>query len=124
MLGTAMPGLADSLRLTEFEPLEDTEIPSYFEVSADVTDFSLDFTATILTPSALDDLDTGDLSDLDDLSDTLDDLTDAADELADGTGALADGVQALYDGFHEYADGVQGLDEGAEALGRRPDPTV
>lgn len=116
VLGTAMPGLADSLRLTEFEPLEDTEIPAYFEVSADVTDFSLDFTATILTPSALDDLDTGDLSDLDDLSDTLDDLTDAADELADGTGALADGVQALYDGFHEYADGVQGLDEGAEAL--------
>lgn len=116
VLGTAMPGLADSLRLTEFEPLEDTEIPAYFEVSADVTDFSLDFTATILTPSALDDLDTGNLSDLDDLSDTLDDLTDAADELADGTGALADGVQALYDGFHEYADGVQGLNEGAEVL--------
>ncbi|MDD7639975.1 MAG: hypothetical protein PUJ48_07230, partial [Subdoligranulum variabile] len=36
VLGTAMPGLADSLRLTEFEPLEDTEIPAYFEVSADV----------------------------------------------------------------------------------------
>ena len=116
VLGTAMPGLADSLRLTEFESLEDTEIPAYFEVSADVTDFSLDFTATILTPSALDDLDTGDLSDLDDLSDTLDDLTDAADALTDGTGALADGVQALYDGFHQYADGVQGLNEGAEAL--------
>ena len=116
VLGTAMPGLADSLRLTEFEPLEDTEIPAYFEVSADVTDFSLDFTATILTPSALDDLDTGDLSDLDDLSDALDDLTDAADALTDGTGALADGVQALYDGFHQYADGVQGLNEGAEAL--------
>ena len=116
VLGTAIPGLADSLRLTEFEPLEDTEIPAYFEMSADVTDFSLDFTATILTPSALDDLDTGDLSNLDDLSDTLDDLTDAADELADGTGALADGVQALYDGFHEYADGAQGLNEGAEAL--------
>lgn len=116
VLGTAMPGLADSLRLTEFEPLEDTEIPAYFEVSADVTDFSLDFTATILTPSALDDLDTGDLSDLDDLSDTLDDLTDAADALTDGTGALADGVQALYDGFRQYADGVQGLNEGAEAL--------
>ena len=116
VLGTVMPGLADSLRLTEFEPLEDTEIPAYFEVSADVTDFSLDFTATILTPSALDDLDTGDLSDLDDLSDTLDDLTDAADALTDGTGALADGAQALYDGFHQYADGVQGLNEGAEAL--------
>ena len=40
VLGTAMPGLADSLRLTEFEPLEDTEIPAYFEVSADVTETS------------------------------------------------------------------------------------
>ena len=116
VLGTAMPGLADSLRLTEFEPLEDTEIPSYFEVSADVTDFSLDFTATILTPSALDDLDTGDLSDLDDLSDTLDDLTDAADELADGTGALADGVQGLDEGAEALADGLTQLYDSGTAL--------
>ena len=116
VLGTAMPGLADSLRLTEFEPLEDTEIPSYFEVSADVTDFSLDFTATILTPSALDDLDTGDLSDLDDLSDTLDDLTDAADELADGTGALADGLTQLYDSGTALADGANALRDGLSAV--------
>ena len=116
VLGTAMPGLADSLRLTEFEPLEDTEIPAYFEVSADVTDFSLDFTATILTPSALDDLDTGDLSDLDDLSDTLDDLTDAANELADGTGALADGVQGLNEGAEALADGLTQLYDSGTAL--------
>lgn len=108
VLGTAMPGLADSLRLTEFEPLEDTEIPAYFEVSADVTDFSLDFTATILTPSALDDLDTGDLSDFDDLSDMLDDLTDAADALTDGTGTLADGAQELHDGVQEFSDKSSG----------------
>ena len=116
VLGTAMPGLADSLRLTEFEPLEDTEIPAYFEVSADVTNFSLDFTATILTPSALDDLDTGDLSNLDDLSDTLDDLTDAADELADGTGALADGVQGLNEGAEALADGLTQLYDSGTAL--------
>ena len=116
VLGTAMPGLADSLRLTEFEPLEDTEIPAYFEVSADVTDFSLDFTATILTPSALDDLDTGNLSDLDDLSDKLDDLTDAADELADGTGALADGVQGLNEGAEALADGLTQLYDSGTAL--------
>ena len=119
VLGTAMPGLADSLRLTEFEPLEDTEIPAYFELSADVTDFSLAFTATILTPSLLDELDLDDADDLDDLdklSDALDDLTDATDALTDGTSALADGVQALYDGFDQYAQGVQGVNEGAEAL--------
>ena len=119
VLGTTMPGLADSLRLDEFEPLKGTEIPAYFEVSADVTDFSLDFTATILTPSALDDLDLGDLDDMsgwDDLTDALDELSDAADALSEGTGALADGVQALYDGFDQYATGVKSVNEGAEAL--------
>ena len=116
VLGTAMPGLADSLCLADFEPLEDTEIPAYFEVSADVTDFALDFTATILTPSALDDLDTGDLSDLDDLSDTLDDLTDAADALTDGTGALADGLTQLYTSGTALVDGANALRDGLSAV--------
>lgn len=116
VLGMAMPGLADSLHLNEFEPLKDTEIPDYFEVSADVTDFALDFTATILTPSALNDLDLSDTNDLDELSDALNSLTDATDEIADGAGDLADGIQSYYDGFHTYADGVQSVNEGAEAL--------
>ena len=116
VLGTAMPGLADSLRLTECEPLEDTDIPAYFEVSADVTDFALDFTATVLTPSALDDLDLTDLDDMDDLTDALDSLTDATDALSEGTGALADGLMTFYDGFDQYANGVKSLNEGIEAL--------
>ena len=116
VLGMAMPGLADSLHLNEFEPLKDTEIPDYFEVSADVTDFALDFTATILTPSALNDLDLSDTNDLDELSDALNSLTDATDEIADGAGDLADGIQSYYDGFHTYADGMQSVNEGAEAL--------
>lgn len=116
VLGMAMPGLADSLHLNEFEPLKDTEISDYFEVSADVTDFALDFTATILTPSALNDLDLSDTNDLDELSDALNSLTDATDEIANGAGDLADGIQSYYDGFHTYADGVQSVNEGAEAL--------
>lgn len=116
VLGMAMPGLADSLCLSGFEPMKDVEIPAFFEISADVTDFALDFTATILTPSALDDLDLRDIEDLTDLSDALDKLTDATDEVADGAGALADGIQAYYDGFHQYADGVKNLNEGAQTL--------
>lgn len=113
VLGMAMPGLADSLCLSGFEPMKDVEIPAFFELSADVTDFALDFTATILTPSALDDLDLSDIDDLIDLSDALEKLTD---EVADDAGALADGIQAYYDGFHQYADGVKNLDEGAQTL--------
>lgn len=116
VLGMAMPGLADSLCLSGFEPMKDVEIPAFFEISADVTDFALDFTATILTPSALDDLDLSDIENLTDLSDALDKLTDATDEVADGAGALADGIQAYYDGFHQYADGVKNLNEGAQTL--------
>lgn len=116
VLGMAMPGLADSLCLSGFEPMKDVEIPAFFEISADVTDFALDFTATILTPSALDDIDLSDIDDLTDLSDALDKLTDATDEVADGAGALADGIQAYYDGFHQYADGVKNLNEGAQTL--------
>ena len=116
VLGMAMPGLADSLCLSGFEPMKDVEIPAFFEISADVTDFALDFTATILTPSALDDLDLSGIDDLTDLSDALDKLTDATDEVADGAGALADGIQAYYDGFQQYADGVKNLNEGAQTL--------
>lgn len=116
VLGMAMPGLADSLCLSGFEPMKDVEIPAFFEISADVTDFALDFTATILTPSALDDLDLSDIDDLTDLSEALDQLTDATDEVADGAGALADGIKAYYDGFHQYADGVKNLNEGAQTL--------
>lgn len=116
VLGMAMPGLADSLCLSGFEPMKDVEIPAFFEISADVTDFALDFTATILTPSALDDLDLSDIEDLTDLSDALEKLTDATDEVADGAGALADGIQAYYDGFQQYADGVKNLNEGAQTL--------
>lgn len=116
VLGMAMPGLADSLCLSGFEPMKDVEIPAYFEISADVTDFALDFTATILTPSVLDDLDLSDIDDLTDLSEALDKLTDATDEVADGAGALADGIQAYYDGFQQYADGVKDLNEGAQTL--------
>ena len=116
VLGMAMPGLADSLCLSGFEPMKDVEIPAFFEISADVTDFALDFTATILTPSALDDLDLSGIEDLTDLSDALEKLTDATDEVADGAGALADGIQAYHDGFHQYADGVKNLNEGAQTL--------
>lgn len=116
VLGMAMPGLADSLCLSGFEPMKDVEIPAFFEISADVTDFALDFTATILTPSALDDLDLSGIEDLTDLSDALEKLTDATDEVADGAGALADGIQSYYDGFQQYADGVKNLNEGAQTL--------
>lgn len=44
VIGYACPGLTKSLKLTTYEPTEDIDIPEYVEVTADVTDFSLDLT--------------------------------------------------------------------------------
>ena len=40
---------------------KDVDIPEYVEVTADVTDFSLDFTATIISSGLLEDMDLKDL---------------------------------------------------------------
>lgn len=116
VVGVAMPGLAGSPCLADYEPLAEVELPSYFEVTADVTDFALDFTATIVTPGLLDDADLTGLEDADELADAMDELQQAAGELGDGAGALADGILTLYEGFGQYAEGVKSLNTGAEAL--------
>ena len=61
VIGYAMPGLSDSLQLKNYEATEDIDIPEYVELTADVTDFSLDFTATIISNGMLGDMDTDDL---------------------------------------------------------------
>lgn len=116
VIGYAMPGLSDSLQLKNYEATEDIDIPEYVELTADVTDFSLDFTATIISNGMLGDMDTDDLKDVDDLIDAMDDLSDASGKLVDGTAELADGADELGDYFGQYLTGVSALDEGSAGL--------
>lgn len=116
VIGTVYPGLADSLRLAEYEPTEDMEIPDYVEITADVVDFELDFTATVITGSLLEDLETEDLDDMEELTDDMKELEDATDELADGTEELYDGVVEFRDGIEEYVDGTNAVNDGIEAI--------
>lgn len=48
VFGYALPGLADSLDVDEDDFDEDVSIPEYFEVTADVENFSLDMTMTVV----------------------------------------------------------------------------
>lgn len=80
VIGYACPGLTKSLKLTTYEPTEDIDIPEYVEVTADVTDFSLDFTATIISSGLLEDMDLKDLDEVDDLSDNMKKLEEATDQ--------------------------------------------
>ena len=109
-VGTAFPGLEESLKLADYELTEDVDLPDYVEISADVKDFELSFTATIVTPGLFSEIEDSDLSDADDLTDSMKELMDATDELVDGTDALPRGgpdVSGLYGtvpGWHPAAE--------------------
>lgn len=105
-LGWALPGLSEALDLTSCELTEDVEIPDYVELEADVTDFSLDFTATIVSNGLLEEMASEDLDDIEELTDGMDELSEAMDEIIDGTGELADGADELADGAYTLSDGV------------------
>lgn len=114
--GVAMPGLYDSLDLLNLEGFEEVEIPEYVEVTADVTEFELDMTATVLMPDVFSELDTDDMDGFDDLKDDIEELNDATYELIDGCIELDDGVQELKDNMPDLWDGAVELDDGAKEL--------
>ena len=140
VVGMAFPGLVESLNgaesssevLDEIE--EKLEIPSSIEITADVTDFELGMTISmvssdVMSSLGLDSIDTDDdkildikdsMNELGDASTLLVDgsaaLQDGAMQLADGTSELVSGTSALYDGVVAYTNGVGQVVGGANAL--------
>lgn len=115
-VGYALPGLAENLELAGYKLTEELELPDYAELEADVENFSLDFTATIVTNGLLTELEEDDLQKLDDLSGDTQELIDAIAALSKGSGSLSSGAEKFQKALEEYTQGVQGLDEGAQAL--------
>jgi putative membrane protein len=111
VIGIGLPGLSESLKLSDTEMLKDIEIPTSFEVEADATDFKLTLAMTAAAPLTMDDLGLEDIEDMDDLKDSINELTDAATQLVDGSGDLADGVQTLKDSCQDLIDGMNTIDE-------------
>ncbi|MBQ5951240.1 MAG: hypothetical protein IJL66_03720 [Lachnospiraceae bacterium] len=115
-LGMSLPGLSGRLRLSEYEPVKDTEIPETVEITARATDFSLSFTATVLTPGLSGALETGDLDELEEKLGKTDDLEKSSDDLQEASDKLSDGVQELSNGIGEYVDAVGKVNDGAGQL--------
>lgn len=99
-LGFALPGLPDALTLSDNKLTEKLDIPTYAELEADVTDFEMDFTATVFSNGLLEDLEQKDLNDLYDLAGEFDTLYDAAAQLAEGSEKLGDGMNAYVGGVN------------------------
>ena len=116
VVGMAFPGLSDTLCLTGYEPTEEIEIPEYFEITADVVDFELEFTATAAITGLLEDFDIEELDELEDMIDDMKELEDATGELSDGVGELLDGVKEVRDYVNEYISYVGAMDEGVGEL--------
>lgn len=114
-VGMTMPGLKDTMNLKFNDKSLDLDIPEYFELTADVKDFSLDMTMSVATSNLLSDMNADDIT-LDDLKKTVASLDDAANQLADGTVSLQDGTQQLSDAIPALTDGVDQLNTGASSL--------
>lgn len=121
VLGYALPGLSDSLDVEDSDFTDDVTIPDYFEVTADVEDFSLSTAMTFVVNAAnyvgvegasLDSVD--DL--LDELSDATEQLQDGSAELADGADTLADGAKTLKDGMSTLKTGLASYTDGANQI--------
>ena len=114
VVGMAFPGLQETLDLDS----DKLELPSYVEISADVTDFTLDTTLTIISNSVFNDVedDKLDESALNDLSGDMGKLTDAMVQLMDGSDELYDGLDTLLDSSYDLSDGISQLTKGLQKL--------
>lgn len=112
LVGYGMPGLVESLDVEE----EDIEIPASFEMTADVTDFTLGNTITFASANVFSELFSGEDGDLDELEDSLETLKDSSQELVKGSGTLSDALEQLEDKFADYASGEKKLGKGIDKL--------
>jgi putative membrane protein len=119
VIGYALPGLKESLGVDGSDFDEDADIPEYFEVTAEVTDFELDATMTVVeNAGSLVSMKEGDSNSLEDM---IDELSDASSELKSGSKELADGVDALQASLADYASGMSELYKGSSDLGKGVD---
>ncbi len=112
VVGMAMPGLKESLGIEEGDLEEDLEIPEYVEVTADVENFSLEMSMSIIMNDLVSEANLADSFDLSSLDEEMDTLTDASEQLLDGTEELSKGLGTLKDSMKEFASGVGTLKDG------------
>lgn len=115
IVGFAMPSLREDLNLSSYEDI-DIDIPQYVEVEADTTDFSLDFTETIVSNGVFSEIEDEDLNGLREMSDAFKDLGEAGNTLVDGGKKLSSAFDEIKQGTEGYLDGVDALSSGLSEL--------
>ncbi len=112
VMGLALPGLREDLNLDS----DKLDIPDYVEISAKADKFTLATTMTLASNELFNSVNFDDVSDLDDLKDSMSELTDAMTKLMDGSSALYNGLDTLLNKSDDLISGVKQLNNGAKAL--------
>ena len=112
VIGLALPGLGENLGLDA----DVVEIPSYVEISADVTNFEMTNTVTVATNELFNKLDLSGFDKIDQLESKLQELNDGVQQLVSGSSELYDGIATLLEKSDELVAGINQLAEGAQKL--------
>lgn len=112
IVGLALPGLNENLKLEN----QEIELPEYIEVSADVQNFEMANTMTLVTNMVFNEIDTDTLDSADGLKNAVGKMTDAMSQLMGGSNQLYDGLTTLYEKSTQLADGTGKLAAGASQL--------
>lgn len=105
--------------------LADFNIPDYFEIEADVTEYKSVIGMTLATNELFNEIDADQFDSVDDIKEAMQELQDASDKLVDGSGQLKDGLGTLLDssdtlihGITELTDGGKKLSDGTNSLSK------
>ncbi len=112
VMGFALPGIQESLGISK----DKFELPNSLDITADVTDFALSTTLTVVTNDMLNELNFDDVNTLDELNDSMNKLSTASKELMDGSSALYTGLSTLLSKSGELISGIDQLTIGANKL--------
>lgn len=106
------PGLKDNLMLYKVDTFDDIKLNDSAYIEADVEDFTLDYTATIVSNGLFKEIEDDDLNKLSSSLNDLSDLNDKIDDIKDASKKLKDEGNNLKDGVNKLNDAINGLDKG------------
>lgn len=105
-------GLKDSLMLYKVDTFDDIKLNDSAYIEADVEDFTLDYTATIVSNGLFKEIEDDDLNKLSSSLNDLSDLNEKIDDIKDASKKLKDEGNNLKDGVNKLNDAINGLDKG------------
>ncbi len=112
VVGMAMPGLQESLGLSD----DEVEIPSNVEITMDATNFETSSIMSYVTPKVLEEDDLKVFDDLDEIYGKVNTLQSSMNQIQDGANTLKDGTTELATGANKLKNGTTELANGANTL--------